>query len=632
MAATGDAASVSFLASHLHLLGFDTADANRGTFQAILELVDNASDACHGVPGSGVLVQVRQAGLSAVQVTVTDTGRGMAVEEAASLSSSVFLSSKRDVGNRIGTYGVGLKGVVLFSLMGSGGTEPSRRPPPSPRTCGAFGELLVASVAQNGGSAVRLRVVASRPEGAATGVSLSVTSSSSAASIGASSRTVVSVLLPTRGLSGLILLVSRYCAARSLVARSHVTEVQVFDEAGELLFSSRLDRTTGLDASDGCMPLDVAAVAQALRVSDIEVCSSRAAVIASAPAAAGGIAPPASAPAHTASGPLSLGPAVPVDASAAGAVRVHAAVVLQFVTRQAGVPAGHRLAADPPARASSVGPRVRTSLFRAVNGAPLRGAAAECCIARTIRAGSWAPWGLGPAGPSAPVKQADPDAFEAPIVELEPVSVSPAAPSTAEAAVASFSSEGPRELELPPGAHSFQRRVDSHLAAIRILVHVSGPIGVAAPGRPGLDRTGTLRFHSFRKRSLVPHPRLSRRVRDAVGGAMAVAAARFPALLRSAAHRSESNIFGGLLPSLAASIGGIAARMGPRNLAAVARALRLDADEATLRDVKEELADRVARAAETTVQEAGAARRSDAPPPKRSATAELAAAWGAKSL
>jgi hypothetical protein len=87
----------------------------------VRELIGNAIDAVRGVRDPGVFVSVQPDDSGqVVRVSVADNGTGISEDGALHLASEFFCSSKADsVGGAVGTYGVGLKGALLWAALAS---------------------------------------------------------------------------------------------------------------------------------------------------------------------------------------------------------------------------------------------------------------------------------------------------------------------------------------------------------------------------------------------------------------------------------------------------------------------------------------------------------------------------------
>jgi len=517
----------------------------------MVELLDNARDACSGITGAGVLATALESpdGRS-VALTVTDTGRGMSASGAARLSGGVFISSKQDVKGQIGTYGVGLKGTVLWSLVAGAGALP------------AFGSLMLTSTPQDSDEAVTLRVRASHGEDVVFAIDVTASTRALGTERSGQGHTVVSLHAPCRAFAAFVRMLAAYSSACASVSPAVAVRIRATDSDGvQTLDASCIGGIEG-------EALTAAAIASAAGVGDAQVFSAR------------------------------------LDRR--GGLEVEAAVALQFEdTTGSGAAGGDDVLSTQDA--DMVAPTVDVSLIRLVNGAPLQGSAAGCAVAAAAGGDWWLRFGMRGRGQK-PTEPSD-GLFAPAVLQLEAAETRPQqlaashAQSTAESPSLQASAVIPAmATPLASGGQplfAFRGPLSSRLVGLRFVVSVRGALANSSTS------SSCLKFGSLRKRSLLPHPRLHREVQGALSAAMEGAARQYRAMFRSAASRSAAYIFGGLLPSLSTSVCAVMGRMEPELLRRAVRALRLSDSDVSMADIRDEVEDRVARAAQTSVDRAG---------------------------
>lgn len=574
-----------------------------GAFRTVVELLDNAVDAV-SVTGSAVSLIVREhADEPCVTVTASDNGCGLSSASATSLSGTFFVSTKGNIPAQIGTYGIGLKAVALWSHvearhLGLGARVPvalegesattMTDPGPQKLRCGDIflSSRSLAAPRQT------LLVRASHSNSGKGGVQLRVVSATGSDADGqhAGTGTVVTATVPCLSFAALIVRLRAYTTALSLTQRRALLHVVVRGAAGDAALDWSTAPTPG-----GTLPLALAAgVSPALQAFQ---CTSSL-------VARGGN------PHCVTSGALASS-----GASTCGSVTV--GVALQFANRQS---VGSSLASadGDTSLADHAAPHIPVTLLRLVNGAPLFGGASDCAITQGLAATPWAAWGLTSSGvPSAGETSgwAAPlggESFDAAVACLRSVGESPAG---CRAALLRPLDAGtpPAKPDLSAAASSmaaqvpmwtFRSRQDSWLVGIRFVVSVVADIGTQSMWRrpSSADRPVLLQFQCLRKRSLVRSRCLEPAVTESAKSVMQQAAEAFPALLRSALRRSHARIFDTILPGLSSSAMAVCRNMQGAQRARLLQLLHLDGQPSvTMEHVKLELDDALERFAHAMI-------------------------------
>lgn len=107
--------SFDFVASNLHLFGFD--DAQQAIVQSVRELVDNSVDACRQVPAGHISVTIDASLPEWMSIEVSDNGIGM--DDIAQHFQLFVTQTNAEQLGRIGKYGIGLSATLIHAFTNS---------------------------------------------------------------------------------------------------------------------------------------------------------------------------------------------------------------------------------------------------------------------------------------------------------------------------------------------------------------------------------------------------------------------------------------------------------------------------------------------------------------------------------